>query len=87
MPHVTVAAMAQAYDGSGPLQWPAGMREGIEPVNPPSCYRLSFLLGSLEITARLKSIHDLDLVMNVLESHRAFFMNNNHLATEVLTLT
>ena len=34
-----------------------------------------------------KSIDDLDLVMNVLESHRAFFMKNDHLATEVLTLT
>ena len=37
-------------------------------------------------TARLKSVDDLDLLMNVLESNRAFFVKNDRLAAEVLTL-
>ena len=82
--------MAQAYNGNGRLQWPARVREvieNIEPVNAPSCYRISLLSGSLEVTARLKSVDDLDLLMNVLESHRAFFVKNDRLAAEVLNLT
>jgi hypothetical protein len=55
-------------------------------VNAPSCYRLSLLSGSLEVRARLKSVDDLDLLMNVLESNRAFFVKNDRLAAEVLTL-
>ncbi len=63
------------------------MIENIEPVNAPSCYRISLLSSSLEVTARLKSVDDLDLLMNVLESNRAFFVKNDRLAAEVLTLT
>ena len=82
--------MAQACNGNGQLQWPARVREvieNIEPVNAPSCYRVSLLSGSLEVRARLKSVDDLDLLMNVLESNRAFFVKNDLLAAEVLTLT
>ena len=82
--------MAHACNGNGQLQWPARVREvieNIEPVNAPSCYRLSLLSGSLEVRARLKSVDDLDLLMNVLESNRAFFVKNDLLAAEVLTLT
>ena len=82
--------MAQARNGNGQLQWPARVREvieNIEPVNAPSCYRISLLCTSLEVTARLKSVDDLDLLMNVLESNRAFFVKNDRLAAEVLTLT
>jgi len=53
--------MAQVYNGNGRLQWPARVREvieNIEPVNAPSCYRLSLLSGSLEVRARLKSVDD-----------------------------
>ena len=79
--------MAQACNGNGQLQWPAReVIENIEPVNAPSCYRISLLCTSLEVTARLKSVDDLDLLMNVLESHRAFFVKNDRLAAEVLTL-
>src|SRR4029453_3255941 len=56
--------MAQVYNGNGRLQWPARVREvieNIEPVNAPSCYR-TLLSGSLELTARLKSVDDLDLL-------------------------
>ena len=63
------------------------MIENIEPVNAPSCYRISLLSSSLEVTARLKSVDDLDLLMNVLELHRAFFVKNDRLAAEALTLT
>jgi hypothetical protein len=82
--------MAHAYNGNGRLQWPAKVREvieNIEPANAPSCYRVSLLNGSLEVRARLKSVDDLDLLMNVLESNRAFFVKNDLLAAEVLTLT
>ena len=78
--------MAQACNGNGQLQWPARVREvieKIEPVNAPSCYRISLLSSSLEVTARLKSVD----IMNVLESHRAFFVKNYSLAAEALTLT
>jgi hypothetical protein len=56
--------------------------ENIEPVNAPSCYRISLLSSSLEVTARLKSVDDLDLLMNVLESNRAFFVKNDRWAAE-----
>lgn len=82
--------MENAYNGNGRLQWPARVRdvtENLQPVNAPSCYRVSLLSGSLEVTARLRSVDDLDLLMNVLESHRAFFVKNDRLAAEVLNLT
>jgi hypothetical protein len=61
--------------------------ENIEPVNAPSCYRISLLSGSLEVTARLKSVDDLDLLVNVLESNRALFVKKDRMESEVLTLT
>jgi hypothetical protein len=60
--------------------------ENIEPVNAPSCYCISLLSGSLEVTARLKSVDDLDLLLSVLESNRAFFVKNDRLAAEVIDL-
>ena len=75
--------------------------ENIEPVNggagyptptvggpaAPSCYRVSLLSGSLEITARLKCGDDLDLLVKVLEANRSLFAKADRLANEVLTLT
>jgi hypothetical protein len=76
--------------------------ENIEPVNgnavgyptptvggagAPSCYRVSLLSGSLEVTARLKSVDDLELLVKVLEANRALFAKTDRLAAEVLTLT
>src|SRR5512140_525007 len=39
----------------------------------PSCYRVSVLSGSLEVSARLKSAHDLELLMRVLEANKVLF--------------
>jgi hypothetical protein len=72
--------------------------ENIEPVNgnagyptptvggpaAPSCYRVSLLAGSLEVTARLRSG---DLLVKVLEANRSLFAKADRLANEVLTLT
>ena len=76
--------------------------ENIEPVNgravgypiptvggpaAPSFYRVSLLSGSLEVTARLKSADDLELLVKVLEANKPLFARADRLATEVLTLT
>ena len=76
--------------------------ENIEPVNgkavgyptptvggplAPSCYRVSLLSGSLEVTARLKSADDLELLVKVLEANKPLFAKVDRFATEVLTLT
>ena len=76
--------------------------ENIQPVNgkavgyptptvggpsAPSCYRVSLLSGSLEVTARLKSADDLELLVKVLEANKPLFAKSDHLASEVLTLT
>jgi hypothetical protein len=89
MPRVTLARWHRLAMAMVSFSGPARVREvieNIEPVNAPSCYRISLLCTSLEVTARLKSVDDLDLLMNVLESNRAFFVKNDRLAAEVLTL-
>ena len=48
----------------------------------PSCYRVSVVSGSLEVTARLKNATDLDLLMKVLEANKGLFANAS--AAEVL---
>lgn len=65
------------------------MIDNVEPVTTtstgavaPSCYRVSVLSGSLEVTARLKNANDLDLLMKVLEANKGLFANAS--ATEVL---
>jgi hypothetical protein len=50
----------------------------------PACYRVSFCAGALEVTARLKSTDDLDLLVGVLQANSAFFEKAER---EVLTLT
>jgi hypothetical protein len=45
------------------------------------------LSGSLEVTARLKSADDLELLVKVLEANKPLFAKADRLATEVLTLT
>jgi hypothetical protein len=40
-----------------------------------SCYRVSVLSGSLEVSARLKSADDLEILMRVLEANKVVFSN------------
>ena len=42
-------------------------------VAAPSCYRISVVAGSLELTARLKNADDFELLMKVLEANKALF--------------
>ena len=39
----------------------------------PSCYRVSVISGSLEVSARLKNADDLELLLKVLEANKALF--------------
>jgi hypothetical protein len=48
----------------------------------PSCYRVSVLSGSLEVSARLKNADDLELLMKVLEANRVLFTRAVPTATE-----
>jgi hypothetical protein len=57
-----------------------------QPLAAP-CYRVSWAAGSLEVTARLKSTDDLELLLRVLEANKPFFEKADRLANEVLTLT
>jgi hypothetical protein len=45
------------------------------------------LSGSLEVTARLKSVDDLELLVRVLEANKALFAKSDRQAAEVLNLT
>jgi hypothetical protein len=48
----------------------------------PSCYRVSVLSGSLEVSARLKNADDLELLMKVLEANKDLFREVERSATE-----
>jgi len=43
----------------------------------PPCYRVSVLSGSLEVSARLKSVADLELLIRVLEANKVLFANED----------
>jgi hypothetical protein len=51
----------------------------------PSCYRVSVLSGSLEVSARLKNADDLELLMRVLEANKALFAKADRLEPEAKT--
>lgn len=53
----------------------------------PSCYRVSVLSGSLEISARLKSADDLELLVRVLEANKALFTKADKLEPQILADT
>ena len=50
----------------------------------PSCYRISVLSGSLEVSARLKSADDLELLMKVLEANKGLFAKVERSATDTV---
>jgi len=43
----------------------------------PSCYRVSVVSGSLEVSARLKNVADLELLIRVLEANGVLFANED----------
>jgi len=43
------------------------------PAASPSCYRVTALSGSLEVSARLKNADDLELLLGVLTANRPLF--------------
>src|SRR6476619_6640558 len=51
---------------------------------PPSCYRVSVVSGSLEVSARLKNADDLELLLKVLEANRGLFPKVERAATETV---
>ena len=53
----------------------------------PSCYRVSLLSGSLEVSARLKSANDLELLMRVLEANKVLFNKSEGLEPAILART
>jgi hypothetical protein len=61
--------------------------DGGHRFGPIECYRVSLFSGLLEVSARLKSADDLELLMNVLKVNKLVFAKTDRLATEVLTLT
>jgi hypothetical protein len=50
----------------------------------PSCYRVSVISGSLEVSARLKNADDLELLMKVLEANKALFTKTERLTTDLV---
>jgi hypothetical protein len=49
-----------------------------------SCYRVSVLSGSLEVSARLKSADDLEILMRVLEANKVVFSNGDRVSSEAV---
>jgi hypothetical protein len=50
----------------------------------PSCYRVSVVSGSLEVSARLKNADDLELLLKVLEANKGLFTKADQSATETV---
>jgi hypothetical protein len=50
----------------------------------PSCYRVSFVSESLEVSARVKSADDLELLLRVLGANKALFTKADHSGTETV---
>ena len=53
----------------------------------PSCYRISVLSGSLEVSARLKNADDLELLLKVLEANKGLFTKADQATETVVKAT
>ena len=53
----------------------------------PSCYRVSVISGSLEVSARLKNADDLELLMKVLEANKTLFTKEGAATDLVMKVT
>jgi hypothetical protein len=49
-----------------------------------SCYRVSLLSGSLEVSARLKNADDLEILMRVLEANKVIFSREDRPNSEAV---
>ena len=49
-----------------------------------SCYRVSVLSGSLEVSARLKNADDLEILMRVLEANKVLFSKEDRSNSEAV---
>ena len=49
-----------------------------------SCYRVSALSGSLEVSARLKNADDLEILMRVLEANKVLFSRKDRSNSEAV---
>ena len=54
------------------------------PAAAPSCYRVSVVSGSLEVSARLKNADDLELLLKVLEANKGLFPKEERAVTETV---
>src|SRR6476620_1876769 len=54
------------------------------PAAAPSCYRVSMVSGSLEVSARVKNADDLELLLKVLEANKGLFPKVERAATETV---
>jgi hypothetical protein len=82
------ARVREVVENIEPVNGVAGYPTGtVGGLSAPACYRVSSLSGSLEVTARLKSVDDLDRLEKVLEANRILFARADRLTAEVLTLT
>src|SRR4029077_5700199 len=52
----------------------------------PSCYRVSVISGSLEVSARLQNADDLELLLKVLEANKGLFLKVERSATETVVM-
>jgi hypothetical protein len=73
--------MTNNVERAGSAAVPSPETEG---AAAPSCYRVSVLSGSLEVSARLKSADDLELLMKVLEANKGLFPRVERSATETV---
>jgi hypothetical protein len=78
---VGVGEMTNNMERTGSDTVPAPDTEG---TAAPSCYRVSVLSGSLEVSARLRCADDLELLMKVLEANKGLFPRLERSATDTV---
>jgi len=75
------AAMTSNIEPAGSAAVPCSELNG---AGAPSCYRVSVISGSLEVSARLKNADDLELLMKVLDANKSLFTKTEQLATDLV---
>jgi hypothetical protein len=67
-----------------PAGSPAVSCSELNGAGAPSCYRVSVISGSLEVSARLKNADDLELLIKVLDANKSLFTKTEQLATDLV---